>query len=60
MIFLEAKEIEKSCNLTEPVYQTKYGISELQNTKPLVCPVKLPEANPFIPEDFTILPMGSN
>ncbi len=58
MIFLEAKEVEKDCNLVEPIYQTKFAIADLDGLEPRVCPVAFPERNPFIPVDFSITELG--
>ena len=57
-VFLEAKEVEAECNLTEPIYQTKYNISDLDTLEARVCPVVFPTKNPYIPTNFNILPLG--
>lgn len=59
MIFMEAQEIEKDCDMLEPIYTTKFGVQKLGDLSPLSCPVSLPERNPFIPTDFKIESMGT-
>lgn len=43
----------------EPIYKTKYTSKELTNIEPLPCNFHLPEKNTFIPQDLTILPLGT-
>lgn len=59
MVFLQAKEVEGDCQLVEPVYKTKYGVSELGDVKPRPFPVFFPESNPYMPTDFSKRELGN-
>jgi secreted Zn-dependent insulinase-like peptidase len=43
----------------EPIYQSRYKTEPLGNVEPKSCAVSLPERNFFIPDDLTVLPLGT-
>jgi hypothetical protein len=59
IVYVEAKSFEPECTLEEPIYKTKYIVQTLEEITPLACSVALPEHNQFIPDNLSILPLGS-
>ncbi len=59
MVFAESKQFEPECTLEEPIYKSKYTIVPLGDLAPLPCNVAFPEHNQFIPEDLSLLPLGT-
>lgn len=53
------QKYETECNEVEPIYKTKYASQSLTSTEPVPCSFHLPEKNIFIPQDLTILPLGT-
>jgi hypothetical protein len=57
-VLLQAKEVEKSCNLEEPIYKTKFAVGSLDNLEQRACSAVMPEHNPFIPINFEVVGEG--
>jgi insulysin len=59
VVILESKTLEGDCTEVEPIYKSKYAIQALGDIKSLECKVELPGRNVFIPDDLTVLPLGT-
>jgi secreted Zn-dependent insulinase-like peptidase len=59
IVMVESKTFESECTKVEPIYQSKYMTEPLGDIQPLNCNVALPEHNFFIPNDLTVLPLGT-
>ena len=65
-IYFMSKSLEKECNLTEPIYGTKYTKDKLQIKKEEVDAYKCehifdyPPVNKFIPKNLDIFPIREN
>jgi len=44
----------------EPIYQSKFTTESINSITPRQCPVTLPARNIFIPNDLSILPLGTD
>jgi insulysin len=59
LVMIESKTYEPICTQVEPIYQSKFITEPFGDIQPIPCDVSLPEHNTFIPDDLTVLPLGS-